>query len=197
MKTQTIILTMIFCMIPILSFANNIDTKDEIEDWERFMALIPVILYLLISILILWKLRKDRVTLKELLLDKDMIVELEAQKNKQELEIAKLNPVSAQTYLERTRLENGSAETSQKSSISRLLAFISGLVSVGLACAITTFYMWSYFEPDIIVSNTSTGTGVPSIQYPDLDKLLTVLLSLGIGVIPYGFNKIGNALRNP
>lgn len=166
-----------------------------VTTFEEFIAFIPVIFYCLILILIFWKLRKDKVTLKELLLDKDIIVEVEEQKAKQEQEtakaVAKLDPVATEAYLNRLKTDTtDSSEEEEKPkhprSTSRLLALISGLISVGIACSITTFYMWMYFE----CKNCTTQ---PKIE---LDELLTVLLSLGIGVIPYAFNKVGNALKN-
>ena len=187
-------LTVILCFNSIMSYAyenkGQLPPIDTINVSEKWVALIPVIFYLLILIMVFWKLRKDKVTLKELLLDKDAMMEVEIQKNKQQQEIAKtasgVDNVSKKAYLDQVNSDSGtsSEEINQKSSVSRLLAFISGLVSVGIACAITTFYMWNYFD--------STGD-----KKLDLNQLLTVLLSLGIGVIPYAFNKIGNALKNP
>ncbi|UZT96797.1 hypothetical protein ODZ84_16440 [Chryseobacterium fluminis] len=157
---------------------------------EEFIAFIPVILYFLILFLVFWKLRRDQVTLKELLLDKDVVMEVEKQQAKQAQEtvriVAKLDPITAGTYVNNFKKNEVSSEEEanpkQTQSISRLLAFISGLISVGLACTIITFYMWSYFNKNI--------------PKPELNELLTVLLSLGVGVIPYAFNKVGNALKN-
>lgn len=170
MKTQTLFLT--------------------ITAFEEFIAFIPVILYFLILILVFWKLRKDKVTLKELLLDKDIIMEVEGQKARQAQEtaktVAKLDSLTAEAYVNQLKTDTNTSEEEenprQTRSISRLLAFISGLISVGLACTITTFYMWSYFNKNM--------------PKPELNDLLTILLSLGVGVIPYAFNKVGNALKN-
>ncbi|WP_294263944.1 hypothetical protein [Chryseobacterium endophyticum] len=170
MKTQTLFLT--------------------INASEEFIAFIPVILYFLILLLVFWKLRKDKVTLKELLLDKDVVIEIEEQKTKQAQETAKtaakLGLPIAEAYVNNLKTDEVSSEEDenpkQTRSISRLLAFISGLISVGLSCTITTFYMWSYFNKNM--------------PEPKLSELLTVLLSLGMGVIPYAFNKVGTALKN-
>ena len=66
-------------------------------------------------------------------------------------------------------------KTIQPKSTSRILAFLSGLVSLGIACCLTSFWLYRFFECN---------------EAPELKDLTNVLLSLGIGIIPYAVNKI-------
>lgn len=67
-------------------------------------------------------------------------------------------------------------KTVQPKSTSRLLAFITGLVSAGLASGICSFWIYAYIDDP---KNTI-----------DFTNLAAVLLGLGIGVIPYAVNRI-------
>ncbi len=150
---------------------------------EKWIAFSPIILFLVILFLVFMKLRKDNVSLKDLLLDKDANIQIEVERTKQFVAISSAsfeNQQALQKGLD--AINNNDPDTPKaNTSISRFLAFLSGLISVGLACVITTFFMWNYFEDS---KNT-----------PDLDKLLTILLTLGIGVIPYAFNKVSTVLK--
>jgi cell division protein FtsL len=179
------------------------ETEQKLSTSEKLIAFSPLIIYFLITFLVFIKLKKDGVTLKELLLDKDMLVAIkEEQVREAEADVKKLKELnetvkimankglSPENTTLTTSLETLAAKASNKSeaskaeseqkSVSRLLAFISGLVSVGLASVITTFYLWQSFE-----GNTKV----------ELNGLLTALLTLGIGVVPYAFNKVASALK--
>ena len=175
----------IFILTSIGLFSSlNAQASKAINQSEKWLSISPTILFLLILFMVFIKLRKDKVSLKDLLLDKDANIHLEVQKTEQLKELTKpgllANANAAQALKNLT--DPGNPENAKNNtSVSRFLAFISGLVSVGLACTITSFFMWNYFDNE---ANTL-----------DLNKLLTVLLSLGIGVIPYAFNKIGSAIK--
>lgn len=157
---------------------------------EKWLAITPILFFILIIFLVFIKLRKDKVSFKDLLLDKDVEIALETQKTSQ-ISTLVSSMQSTSELLPETKMKinkiaedilnpvNGD-QVKNNSSISRFLAFISGIVSVGLASSITSFYMWNFFDG-----------GRPL----NLNDLLTVLLSLGIGVIPYAFNKVGSALK--
>lgn len=66
-------------------------------------------------------------------------------------------------------------------SISRYIAFFSGLLTIIIAVCMASFFMYHYMS-----------TGCP----PDLSALSTVLIALGIGVAPYAVNKISAAIAN-
>jgi len=166
----------------------------------NFISFLPVGFFFLILILVLIKLRKDKVKLSELLLDKDIRVELrkqtasvmiaDAQARKAIADALKVNP-NAGTAFDKmpfsqltagALLDTDDPAEPQKSdqSVSRLIAFICGVTSVGLAACITTFYFYRSF----------TVGGEISIG-----NLANVLYGLGLGVLPYGFNKIAAAIK--
>ena len=60
-------------------------------------------------------------------------------------------------------------------STSRLVLFLSGITAILIAVCITTYYLYYYL-----------CCGKP----PELDGLISVLLTLGIGVIPYTVNRV-------
>lgn len=154
-----------------------------ITDAEKWIAISPILLFLLITCLVFFKLKKDKVSLKDLLLDKDANVQIEVEKTKQRVAFLSASTESQQAMKAAgATADNGEDPNASKpnTSVSRFLAFISGLVSVGLACVLTTFAIWNYFD----VSN-----------FPNLNNLVGVLLTLGIGVVPYAFNKITTAAK--
>ena len=159
---------------------------------EIIIIFLPATIFLIVFWVIFRKLRTDGVTLKDLLLDKDMIVAIKKEETKQKESynatasalLAKGIPAeSAKAALlnEEDPTPTPSPTTPQEQqSVSRLLAFISGLVSVGLACCITTFYIWGYVKDG---------------KVPDLNSLVNILLALGMGVVPYAVNKLSGALK--
>ncbi|MDR4950956.1 hypothetical protein REB14_02020 [Chryseobacterium sp. ES2] len=154
-----------------------------ITDAEKWIAISPILLFLLITCLVFFKLKKDKVSLKDLLLDKDANVQIEVEKTKQTEAFLAASPESQQVMKgAAATLNNTSDSNTEKpnTSVSRFLAFISGLVSVGLACVLTTFAIWNYFDVS---------------DFPNLNDLVGVLLTLGIGVVPYAFNKITTAAK--
>jgi hypothetical protein len=64
-------------------------------------------------------------------------------------------------------------------SSSRLIAFFSGLAAIVISVTTVTYFFYMYFR---------TG------QTPDLDKMSTIILSLGIGITPYALNKFSSAV---
>lgn len=162
---------------------------------QDIISFLPVALFLFITLTIFIKLRKDGVKLSDILIDKETLQE----KRKNNAVIAEshakvataaataisANPnvdLTAPTF---TPAASGSPITVENSdnpeqSTSRLIVFICGITSIALACCITSFYFYKSF----------TGTGDVSIS-----GLSNVLYGLGLGVIPYGFNKIAAALK--
>ncbi|MBL1220613.1 hypothetical protein JET18_07170 [Chryseobacterium sp. L7] len=154
---------------------------NPITDVEKWLAISPILLFLLIVCTVFLKLKKDKVSLKDLLLDKDANVQMEAEKTEQVKAFAAA-PAANQQLLMQTATMTSNDPNAEKpnTSVSRFLAFISGLVSVGLACVLAAFAMWNYFDNNV---------------FPELNNLVGVLLSLGIGVVPYAFNKISTAAK--
>lgn len=63
-------------------------------------------------------------------------------------------------------------------SVSRLIAFLSGLAALILSVTATSYYFYIYLK-----------TGVS----PNLANLFNIILSLGVGVVPYAFNRVAAA----
>jgi hypothetical protein len=66
-------------------------------------------------------------------------------------------------------------------SVSRLIVFLTGLAALIIGVCLTTFFIYCYFKD--------------SSKTVDLSNLTTVIWGLGIGVIPYGANKVSSALK--
>jgi len=124
---------------------------DCVETWIAFL---PLIIYVIILFVTLLKLKKDGTKLSDLLAEKD-------------------TDVSAAVL--------SSPPAPCTKSVSRFIAFLTGLVSLTIGVCITTFYMYCHFtNPDKAI---------------DLSSLTTVIFGLGIGVLPYGFNKAASAMK--
>lgn len=63
-------------------------------------------------------------------------------------------------------------------STSRLIAFITGILTAIIALSITCFFIYHYLK---------TGCS------PDISELSTVILALGLGIVPYLSNKVLSA----
>lgn len=65
-------------------------------------------------------------------------------------------------------------------SSSRLVAFFSGVAAVVISVTSVSYFLYVYYATGLV---------------PDLDKMFTVILSLGIGITPYAFNKVAGAVK--
>ncbi len=145
---------------------------------EDIISFLPVAFFLLITSTVFIKLRKDGVKLSDVLIDKEAVQE--KRKTDASVAIAAVNagqPVAAPAAPTDNQT---TANPEQSQSTSRLIAFICGITSIALACCITSYYFYKSF----------TGT-----EKVDLGNLSNVLFGLGLGVIPYGFNKVAAALK--
>lgn len=146
---------------------------------EDIITFLPVAFFLIITSTVFIKLRKDGVKLSHVLIDKDAVQE--KRKTDASVAIAAANagqPAAAPVAPTSDGQTTENPEQSQ--STSRLIAFICGITSIALACCITTYYFYKSF----------TGTEDVSIS-----NLSNVLYGLGLGVLPYGFNKVSAALK--
>lgn len=71
------------------------------------------------------------------------------------------------------------ADKSYRPSISRYIALISSLLIIIIAVCMSCFFIYHYIR-----------TGCP----PELGALTTVILALGIGIVPYAANKVSGAI---
>lgn len=151
------------------------------------ITLFPVFIFLLVFFKTFKLLKAGNVDIKDVLLDKDTQVSLKKEETKQ---VEAFYSANAALLAQGGNAQNlavlnaatppaqnaqSSVSPNEQQSVSRLLALISGLVSVGLSCILTTLYIWNF------VNNKT---------YIDLTSIVNVLLILGIGVVPYAFNKV-------
>ncbi len=178
MKTKLVFIGMLFITFPSVAQENQIPRS--ISSLEQFLAYLPVILFALILVILFWKLNKESYKVGDALKENTTIEVSEnnpalAEKPKPAATgVTNVNPPATDTAAPSPFVP----KTIQPKSTSRLIAFISGLVSVGIAASLSSFWMYNYFDGDKNV---------------DLTHLTNVLLSLGIGVIPYAVNKISTA----
>ncbi|WP_295654804.1 hypothetical protein [uncultured Mucilaginibacter sp.] len=136
----------------------------ETSGAENVIAFAPIVFYILIMALTVIKLRKDGTKLSDLFAEK-------------ETSVASTTPTPQQEPV-----PTPPANTTPGQSVSRFIAFVTGLVALAIGVSLCTFYMYCYFvNPNKTV---------------DLSNLTNVIWGLGIGVIPYGFNKTSSALKS-
>jgi uncharacterized membrane protein YciS (DUF1049 family) len=139
-----------------------------LDTYQIIISLAPLALFFIITAIIFFKLKKENYKIGDALKENDTItVTTTPSTSTQESAPPSTTPV-AQT------------ETIQPKSASRLIAFISGMVSMGLASSFCSFWTYNYFQ-----------TGISA----DLSAITNVLLSLGLGVVPYAFNKVSKAIQ--
>lgn len=152
----------------------TLSTSSGSKTIEDIISFLPVAFFLFITSTVFIKLRKDGVKLSDILIDKESVQE--KRKTDASVAIAAVN-AGQQAPAEQT---TGSQTENPGQSTSRLIAFICGITSIALACCITSYYFYKSF--------TETGD-------VDISNLSNVLYGLGLGVVPYGFNKIAAALK--
>lgn len=159
------------------------------DNYMYFISLSPIVLFILLIILIFWKLQLEEYKIGDSL------------KENQTIDISIPNPeyVAPTPIPQAKPVQNGEnpitatqpaapaavpstntqppfvGKTIQPQSASRLLAFISGIITLALSSCLSSFWLFRYF-----------GYG----EGPDLNGLTYVLLSLGLGIVPYAVNKI-------
>lgn len=100
--------------------------------------------------------------------------------------LSSCEPMTFHTTSQLTNTTTGTTTTEVKSedkfprSSSRFIAFVTGFSAVGIAVAITTFFVYDTLD------------GGPAT---DFDGIWQLLAALGIGVIPYGFNMLKEASK--
>jgi hypothetical protein len=182
MKKSLFTFCLLFLSVSLFAAPLQPCTTCGLETFEQMLSLSPILFFILILIVIFWKLNKDGYQIGDAL--KENIT----------IEVSEENPVITEKPKPATDgTPNqmpiaGLADTTtntpppfvprtiQPKSTSRLIAFISGLVSVGLASCLCSFWFYNHLiHPDTKLVFT---------------ELVNVLLALGIGVIPYAVNKI-------
>ena len=166
MKTKTVLIAA-FLFSPFCLLADTTQAAPgTIETWISFL---PVILFLFILFMTIIKLRNDKTKLSDLLIDKDNPAV----------------PAAAPVAVAAAAPAGGpapAAAPAPSQSVSRFIAFLTGLIALTIGVCVCTFYMYSYFS--------NPGKAI------DISNLTNVIWGLGIGVIPYGANKVSSALKS-
>lgn len=165
-------------LAPALAKAKPAITKPN-KTVQDIITFLPVAFFLFLLLTVFIKLKKDGIKLSDILIDKETAQE--RIKSNTTVAVAAVNagqPAPAPVPQAAPGQPNDPNAPGQ--STSRLIAFICGITSIALACCITTYYFYQSF----------TGDGKV-----ELGNLTNVLYGLGLGVLPYGFNKIAAALK--
>ncbi|WP_281635838.1 hypothetical protein [Flavobacterium marginilacus] len=144
------------------AITENADPKVySLDIYQIIISLAPIALFVITTSIIFLKLKKEDYKIGDALKENETIT------------VTSPNP-------DPDPANTANTETIQPKSASRLLAFISGMISVGLASTFCSFWAYNYFL---------TG------KTADLSSITNVLLSLGLGVVPYAFNKVSKAIE--
>jgi hypothetical protein len=175
-RNQKSVVTLGFFLLSFMTFAQEKATPKItiLGGYELFITLAPIGLFIITTLFIFLKLKKEGYNIGDALKENETVAVTTALPQDPKVIAAAIeagNPTPAPT--------TPVTENIQPKSSSRLIAFISGLVSIGLASVFCSFWIYRYFQ-----------TGKPT----DLSEITNVLLSLGVGVVPYAFNKISKAL---
>ncbi len=137
----------------------------DLLPFQKGLVLLPVGLSVLFFLLVYGGLRRAGYSLADALSENDTVTTTVTANAPNPA-----GPVAANTQqTQQTQTVPGNR------SASRLVLFLSGMTAIIVAVCITTYYLYYYL---------CCG------KAPDMDGLISVLLMLGIGVIPYAVNKV-------
>lgn len=155
--------------------------QSKLSAGERWLVSVPLLLFIIASFYILTRLRQEGYRISDAL------------KENYTVDIAKTpEAVTAQLDTQREVKAGGAEATNlaaaadtptteiRPQSTSRLIAFFAGMAAIIMSVSAVTFFFYVYLR---------TG------QEPKFDSLWNVVLGLGVGVIPYAFNRIADALN--
>lgn len=164
MKTKLILLLLFVVFLANAQAVPN--TKFiALSTLEQLLSFAPIVFYIGTTGIIFLKLKKEDYKIGDALKENEIIT------------------VSVPNPSEETARSESAPFVDQKTqpkSSSRLLAFLSGMLTLGLSSVFCSFWIYRYFQ-----------TGLST----NLDDIVEVLLTLGLGVVPYAFNKISAAIK--
>ncbi|MBS1513643.1 MAG: hypothetical protein JSS63_01335 [Bacteroidetes bacterium] len=140
--------------------------KKDLDTFEKIIIWITPVMFLFFSFLCIIFLLKSRFDLGDTL--------------SEYVEIPKFDS-SGNAVLDSNK--NQVNESVKKKSSSRFIAFFSGLAAIIISLSIATFTIYRIIK-------------YPYAKLPDFSNLLAFIIPLGIGVIPYSFNKVADAFKN-
>ncbi len=162
------------------------------DSWSHLLCFLPILFFLLLLIGIAVKLKRDNISLADFLIDKEQQVAIKKEETKSQVanaeakealvKAAGANPEAIRAAIANLNQTNQADPSTPDptQSTSRLIVFITGIISLLIAVCMTSFffYRWSLGDRDI-----------------DFSSLSTVLYGLGLGILPYGFTKIAGILK--
>jgi hypothetical protein len=140
--------------------------EKDLLPFQKVLVLLPVGLALLFFLVVYRVLKRAGYKLADALSENDTVITTVAAPANAQNPLAQAANDTPQTQSTQTAPGNRSA--------SRLVLFLSGITAIIIAVCITTYYLYYYLYCG---------------QAPDLDGLISIILTLGIGVIPYAVNK--------
>lgn len=153
----------------------------EIGFWQWLLIFSPIWIFLLTLLAIRKKL--NGFNLKEALSETDLpkktIPNPEYTAEKINVLAVNANTAALLTSLLPPTIEITASDEYPKSS-SRYIAFITSALTWVIALCLSCFFIYQYIKAN---------------KAPELSGLSSVLLALGIGVVPYAFNKVSNAVK--
>lgn len=151
-------------------------TKATLKPAQHFLVFTPLVLLLLVAIIFIIWIRNSNFTLEDALSVAPTATQFE--------EAAKARAAAAQAANAAGVAPPAVPDPKPQGSVSRLLAFITGVVAIIIAVCLVSYNAYAMFA----------GCGGEK----QFEALWKILLGLGIGVIPYGINVWnGNAKEQP
>jgi hypothetical protein len=150
--------------------ANACNCRDkDLLPFQKGLVLLPVVLALLLFLFVYRVLKQGGYSLADALSENDTRVAAVAAAN------APNPPGQPANNAQQVQGAQTAQTVPGNRSASRLVLFLSGITAIVISVCITTYYLYFYL---------CCG------KAPELDGLISVLLTLGIGVIPYTVNKV-------
>ena len=124
---------------------------------------------------------KEQTSINELDDDSDFVKKNRQTVLNQKIITDKTKNDQTQTEIDKLVILASELPTAPRASSSRFIALVTSLLTLIIAVCLCSFFIYFYI-----------ATGTP----PDISKFSSVLLALGIGVVPYAFNKVAAAISN-
>ena len=157
--------------------------QPKLSGGEPWVVAAPLLLFIVASLYVLSRLRQEGYRISDALKENYTVdvaqtpeavtAQLDVQKELKS-EGAKAANLTAAADIPATQI--------RPQSTSRLIAFFSGMAAIVMSISAVTFFFYVYLR---------TG------QEPKFENLWNVVLGLGIGVVPYAFSRISDAISPP
>lgn len=129
----------------------------------------PVILFLIVLIIVLWTTRRGGYRISQAFYENDP----------EEITVPAPTPTDPNATLKKTVLDANGRPVYQPST-SRLIAFLSALTTLIIVICFISYYAYCMIRCK---------------ELPAFEDLFNVVLALGLGIVPYGVNKVTAAMN--